>query len=284
MNIIKEYQQRILDPRTEIHYAITHKIDPLKFPQEHDFYELLLVLGGDIDVQINQKKVKLSNGTLLLIRPGEVHGKTFYPNSVQANFAFSSHVLEQLFHYLGEGFDPSAFLSPSHIPMVLLEKHQKYELFQRLESLSLLPSDNYEVIKTHLKMLLFDIFTKYFNLYNTPQQSYIPSWLSSSLEKMNDKSLFIEGLPALLRLTGKTHEYLCRNIKKYYDLSPTKYINNIRLNYAANLLLNTDLKVIDVCYESGFNNLSYFYTVFKEVYNDSPRQYREKLQFKLKNL
>ncbi len=284
MEVVKEYQQRILHPRTEIHYAIIRKIDPLKFPQEHDFYELLLVLNGYIDVQINQKKIRLSKGTLLLIRPGEVHEKTFYADSVQANFAFSSHIFEQLLYYLGKGFDPSLFLSPAKIPMVLLEKHQKNELFQRLEQLSLLPSDNYEIIKTNLKILLFDIFTKYFNIYKTPHQDSIPLWLSSSLEKMNDKPLFVEGLPVLLRLTGKTHEYLCRHTKKYYGLTPTKYINNIRLNYAANLLVSTDLKVIDICYESGFNNLSYFYTVFKDVYTYSPKQYREKLQLQIKGV
>lgn len=93
---------------------------------------------------------------------------------------------------------------------------------------------------------------------------------------MKKKDNFTQGLSALLNISGRTHEHLCREFKKHLSLTPTEYINTLRLNYAENLLLNTDMDIITVCYNSGFDNLSYFYKLFKLRFNSTPFSYRRK--------
>jgi len=58
-------------------------------------------------------------------------------------------------------------------------------------------------------------------------------------------------------------------------MTPSEYINSLRVNYASNLLINTNTPVIDICYTCGFQNLSYFYRVFKRTYNLSPGDFRK---------
>lgn len=277
MKITKEYKKNILNPETEIHYAISHSVDSTKFPHEHDFYELMLVIEGEIEVEFDDKKCLIANGTLLLIRPNEVHSKKFFTGSIQANLAFSKKVFDELFNYLGDGFSKNDFLNYDNIPMVLLSQYKKEKLIKKLQKLHFLPTENFSLIRTNLKIILFDIFTKYFVFYNNDDESDMPYWLSTSISKMNKKEHFMEGMPALIRISGKSHEHICRNTKKHLNTSPSKIINGIRLNYAANLLMNTDIKVIDICYECGFNNLSYFYSIFKEKYNYSPNKYRKNI-------
>ena len=48
-----------------------------------------------------------------------------------------------------------------------------------------------------------------------------------------------------------------------------------RLNQAAFLLLNTRLAVADVALAVGYDNTSYFYRIFKERYQMSPKEYRK---------
>ena len=48
-----------------------------------------------------------------------------------------------------------------------------------------------------------------------------------------------------------------------------------RLNYAANLLIHTDMEIVDVIYESGFQSINYFYHLFKKEYGISPVKYKK---------
>ena len=46
--------------------------------------------------------------------------------------------------------------------------------------------------------------------------------------------------------------------------SLSDYIIDVRLGYAANLLIDTSTPIADICYECGFNNLSNFNRIFKK--------------------
>ncbi|MFV0502449.1 MAG: helix-turn-helix domain-containing protein [Lachnospirales bacterium] len=273
MDVSKEYKKNVLNPKTDIHYAISHNLDKTKFPHQHDFFELSLIVDGEIEVEFSNKNILLKKGALLLIRSDEVHGKKFLKNGVQANLAFSSKTFKELLTFLGPGFNSDIFLDTSITPMVMLSTFQQEELIDRLNKLYLLPIENFEIIKTNLKILLFDILTKYF-FVRKKEKDNIPFWLTRTIKEINKKEHFTEGVNALINISGKSHEHICRCIKKHLNTTPTNIVNSIRLNYAANLLINTDLKIIDICYDSGFNSLSYFHNEFKKKYNMSPGEYR----------
>ena len=56
----------------------------------------------------------------------------------------------------------------------------------------------------------------------------------------------------------------------------TAYLNDHRLNLAAELLRITDATVLDIAGRVGFDNLSYFNRLFKRRYGMTPREYRSK--------
>ena len=58
------------------------------------------------------------------------------------------------------------------------------------------------------------------------------------------------------------------------NMSISKYINNIRIDNAKNLLTNTEKPIIEICYECGYESLRTFNRVFLQTVNTSPRQYR----------
>ena len=71
---------------------------------------------------------------------------------------------------------------------------------------------------------------------------------------------------------------MARSIKKYYHVTLSQFINGLRINYIANMLMNSDIPILDLCYESGFQNVGWFYTVFKREYGMSPAEFRAKFQ------
>ena len=75
---------------------------------------------------------------------------------------------------------------------------------------------------------------------------------------------------------GFSRMQLHRKLKALTGLSATEFIRSQRLKLAAQLLENSEANVSEVCYQTGFNNLSYFAKCFKEAYGVSPSQYPKK--------
>lgn len=73
---------------------------------------------------------------------------------------------------------------------------------------------------------------------------------------------------------GTTHRSLDRLFFKHLAISPGKYYRRLRLNRAANLLLQTGLPIAEVATASGFSTASHLGVYFKEAYNLSPGKYR----------
>ena len=54
-----------------------------------------------------------------------------------------------------------------------------------------------------------------------------------------------------------------------------QYVNALRVALACRLLIDTDLSITEVCFQSGFFNISNFNRRFKEVKSMSPNQFRK---------
>lgn len=67
----------------------------------------------------------------------------------------------------------------------------------------------------------------------------------------------------------------CRYFKTRTQKTFIEYLIEIRLNHACKLLRETDKSVIEICYESGYKNLSNFNRQFRIQFNTSPKEYRK---------
>lgn len=66
----------------------------------------------------------------------------------------------------------------------------------------------------------------------------------------------------------------CRFFKQSTGITPTAYINELRIGYACRRLLDSDRSVLEICHDSGFSSTSNFNGTFRKLRNMSPRQYR----------
>ena len=58
--------------------------------------------------------------------------------------------------------------------------------------------------------------------------------------------------------------------------TPIQYLKSFRIKKAAELLTNTDMKIVDVGIVCGFQDMSYFAKTFRNIYGCTPSKYREK--------
>jgi len=73
-----------------------------------------------------------------------------------------------------------------------------------------------------------------------------------------------------------TRIILYRRIKELIKVTPTDFIREIRLKEAERLIKTSKLTIQEIMYQTGFNNKSYFYSVFKAEFKMSPNEYRKK--------
>ncbi|KMQ60200.1 AraC family transcriptional regulator [Chryseobacterium angstadtii] len=72
----------------------------------------------------------------------------------------------------------------------------------------------------------------------------------------------------------------CRYFKKQTNMTFTDFVNNYRINQAKIFLLK-DYSVTEVCFQVGFESLSYFNKLFKQHTGETPSEFRKKY---LKNI
>ncbi|WP_111977853.1 AraC family transcriptional regulator [Algibacillus agarilyticus] len=65
-----------------------------------------------------------------------------------------------------------------------------------------------------------------------------------------------------------------RRFKKYLSKTPKQFINEVRLENARQLLMETDKTISQIVFESGFTDHSYFSKQFKILFGDIPSVYR----------
>lgn len=76
-------------------------------------------------------------------------------------------------------------------------------------------------------------------------------------------------------VANMTETSFCRYFKTRTLKSFTQFLNEVRISYACKLLGNTNYSITEVCFESGFNELSYFTRQFKKIMHFSPQQYKK---------
>ena len=70
----------------------------------------------------------------------------------------------------------------------------------------------------------------------------------------------------------------CRYFKLRTQKTFVEFVNEIRIEYACKLLAENDLNILEICYESGFKNLSNFNRQFRKYTNRNPKTYRKQIR------
>ena len=248
----------------------------LETEHSHDYYELFLVSQGTAVHFVNGFSQPLSPATLTFMRPDDRH--YYYNFSADfkiMNILIPPYIIDELFSYLGAGYERDRLLSPTFSPSVQLSKTDFEALMIELEQLVVLEKFIKEKADSLFRITIANIFIRFFPMSIQKNKSSAPDWFNWLRLEMLKKENFVEGLPKMHHLSGKTSEHMTRICKKYLKKTPTEFINEIRATYSVYLLISTNKKIIDICYEVGFNNLSYYYHIFKTLYGMPPLQLRK---------
>lgn len=91
-------------------------------------------------------------------------------------------------------------------------------------------------------------------------------------QNLHDSHLSISSLS---RMCNISEVHFRRLFSQVYHTSPIKFLTDLRLRKAKELLISNSLTIAEVAEKCGFQNAYYFSKVFKANLNMTPSQYRE---------
>ena len=253
----------------------------------HEEFEIVYMLEGILDCQINMEHFICREGDILVIPPGKVHGfNQFEDKSCHyANILFSLNLLEkedsEIFTtffkpYLKESIQISNYFPKEskenillHDSVLTLFEHRHEELTEPL----LIKSELYKVMS-----ILQKIAPPAETLISTSERNI--KRLMPVFEAIKKNSARSISVPEAASLSNLSESYFMTIFKQVSGSSFINFLKKTRLENARVMLLSTDISILEIAENSGFESVSYFIRAFKEFYKISPLQYRKTMSLK----
>ena len=132
----------------------------------------------------------------------------------------------------------------------------------------------------HLNYLM-SLFVKYLPYQLIPEEAYLSilntnTRMERILEYIKEHYTDKLTLQDIADKEGLSASYLSHFFKKNLNQSFQSYVNDLRFEHALYLLKKTNMKIIDICIESGFSDCKYLNKMFTQLYGISPKEFRNK--------
>ncbi len=248
----------------------------------HKEWEIIRIIEGTFDIQIDTKEYTLEQGDFALINGSALHmGK---PNEcVYENLVFDIHELFRTNELIKKHLRP--FYRMELLPNLIYKSSEHPELSVIINKLMQAASKHKPSISDHSELAVAAYLCCFFaEILEKELYSSNPAKSIASSPKIGQIKLAIEyienhyqetiSLTALARTAGMSPKYFCRIFKEVTHQTPVDYVILYRIEQSCILLSTTSTPIIDIAMECGFNDCSYFIKTFKKFKNMTPSQYR----------
>ncbi len=273
---MKLHLSRFVNDPAHEYASLINDRKQLRVEHSHDFYELFMVNRGSAVHRVNSANQLVDKGTIVFVRPDDVHAYDQMSRDFEIiNMIVSISMMQDVFQYLGDSFDCSRLTEPTLPVAHRISPNDYATIVVQLEQLVLaghrLGPRSEAVFRFTLMSIVFHCFPPAPKV----ERPDIPDWLRGLCLEMMKRDNFTEGMPALRRLANSSAEHLARTFRRYLGTTPTDFVNNLRLEYAARTIASTKTKIVDICESAGFDSLSHFYHLFGEKYGAPPNTFRK---------
>lgn len=258
----------------------------LRYPKHsHNYIELSYVYSGSMVHIIDDEKIVIEQGEIILLNQDIEHEiKLTKDKDIILNFIIHPNFFDYLLRIGAEQNEIFKFIfhalysSDNYGECLIFRVSENEAIKAVMESIITKlyqPSlSNNVTLKLYVGMLLVE-------LANHPQQMI--SYRKDSYEKMINGSIlnyirihYKDGsLQELSQLIKQPNYKICKIVKKYTGQTFNQLIQEERLKNSAKILKNTTLPIIDVIASVGYENITYFYKIFRKKYKQSPKEYRK---------
>ncbi|MBP1048472.1 helix-turn-helix transcriptional regulator [Enterococcus sp. BWM-S5] len=253
----------------EFHSTDTEK---LILPHWHSSLELLFCLDGLLEIRYPQSTYQVRKNELFLINSNIIHStKTPEPSQVfviQLPLSFIKKITEDTY---AQSIYFEKNLSESLGSTKLIKEIRRIYLQDTIASRALVISKIYTLFSILLDS--FTVPTVEVKEIRSVKNLDLLGQINQFIEENHTRNLTLEEVATTFNYNTS---YFSRYYKQFMGITFIEYLKSVRLDKAYSLLRDTDLTILSISNECGFGNVKSFYLAFKEEYQLSPKQYRQK--------
>ncbi|XOV91558.1 MAG: AraC family transcriptional regulator [Bacteroidota bacterium] len=249
----------------------------------HKEYELVLIENSTGNKFVGDKVMNFKDGDLTLIGSNVPHLFRKYDddeNLIQASSIFI-HFTEEL---LGSRFSEIPEFQSIHNLLeksaLVLNIHGKTRtnIIRKLYEMS---EESPQKRLLSLLEILIDLsqsreIETLLSLQYTANNSGDTDKINSVFEfilKNFKRGIYIEEVASKLNMSVASFS---RYFKNHTRKTFSQYVTEVRIGHACRLLMEDNYNITQICYSSGFENLSNFYRHFKKITGTIPKNYRNR--------
>lgn len=256
---------------------------------KHTFIELVYVISGKATHLVGDRTFPATKGDLFIINYDTPHAffwdendsepfvgydllftPGFLDTSLLDSVQFESINSSFLFYSLFPGLQlrPDVHISGSSY-------NSFGDLFNKIYQEFTYQENGYlDMIRAYVVELIIKIFRKMSTVSHPEvlnRQTQIVDTTLDYLRQNYHKHLSLDDLAAQVFLSK---DYFARLFRETTGMPISALLQQIRIEEACKQLVTTDTKIDDIAEVCGFNDIQYFYRIFKKVTGMTPRQYR----------
>ena len=246
----------------------------------HDDIELIAVLFGEMQYNINGKVVTLRQGEGIFVNSRQMH---FGFSSAKKECYFLCILLHPMLLCATTAYERDyvlPILNHGNLPFVHLHKDIPWqrEIWNKIQLIYDVREETAAQMKTQIAFL--SIWTTLYE--NMPPIEKKIKHLDGDLQIIKNMIGFIQqnykdkiSLSDIAASGVVGQSKCCKLFAKYLRQTPNLYLTQYRLNKSMFLLRCTDKTVTEIAVEVGFSNGSYYAEIFKKWVGKSPTEFRK---------
>lgn len=272
-------------------FVIYHSIVPdhfTGFPVHwHEEIEITIIASGKANYYIDLNPYEVEEGDILILRPSVLHSLRQKGNlrCISKTILFNLNIVNNNSVDLCtvKYFSPILNNLVNVLPIIKKDTEGYKEIKEILVNIYMCYYERESGYELLLKSNILILFNKLYK-YSIIEKKSVPETQNYMVEKIKEILNYIEKsysepitINELSILSNMSEYHLMRTFKKCTGMTCIEYINNYRLTIASRLLKTTNLSIMNISIDVGFNNISYFNKLFKERFNLTPKEYRKKI-------
>lgn len=245
----------------EIHYFVRRETFPgwEIHPRQISDHELVFVTGGSGNIVIAGKKRRVGEGDLICFRPGVEHSLCADTEPCMAFYGI---------HFgLPQGVEELPLPDVAQIPPRRLEP--------LLRSLREAAHQQGPLVQWRKNLLLEQVICEAMLALQASSEPMQVRRIRRVLAYIHEDPCRELTMDQLLEQAGIRKTAFIQAFRNVTGTTPLQYIQGLRLEYACDLLCETDLPVAQVAQRCGFSDSFYFSRYFRKKYGMPPSRWRQ---------
>lgn len=240
------------------------------FPHRHNFYMICLIIKGDGIHIIDFEKIDIIPNRLFFLNPEQVHFWQVQPKSKLAVVQFSDDFLTELFNYSNIPVITNSFIDlQTDTAVAFLQILQKIDSENQQNQIN-----SKKIIQANIIILLSELERLIDNDPIKRNKSNKYSILDNFKKLLDKKYKEITSVSEFANLLNITPNYLNIVVKDTTGLTANDLMHKRIILEAKRLLINQHSDIVQVAFELGFKDASYFARFFKRSTGQSPTDFR----------